>query len=306
MIVFMKTSRHSEVENRTLTFMQYPYLFSDEKPTQAVRGDAPAGRISHAAASAPGGRDAPYSRRLSPLSRMLPPRCARLFLICLLALWVTGCAAPHLRVVNEPEFAVMAERIGPTLRAHGILDENNAYTAPLFGGQPPSDPGARLFARLSPAFRFKVDPALLPATFAQSRGPGDSVIFRPDGFVMDRNGERVTVALLAVVDRHGNGQEEWLLLCRVSTPRVTELLDYYLLAEQPDASILRPRVLAVRDCRARRCGIFGTGPGAREPVPEAPVIDVEAGAQPVTLPPGADSPSRSADRPGLSERPLGG
>lgn len=280
--------------------MQYSYLFSDEKPTQAARGEAPAGRISHAATAAPSRRG--LSRRLA---RLVPPPCrACLFLICLLAPWVAGCAAPHLRVVNEPEFTVMAERIGPTLRAHGILDEDNAYTTPLFGGQTPSDLGARLFNRLSPAFRFKVDPALLPATFAQSRGPGDSVIFRPDGFVMDRSGERVTVALLAVVDRHG--QEEWLLLCRVSTPRVAELLDYYLLAERPDAPILRPKVLAVRDCRSRRCGIFGAGPGTREPVPEAPVIDVEAGQQPVTLPPGAEPPAERAGRPGLRERALGG
>lgn len=268
--------------------MQYPYLSSAEKPPRTARGSDPAGRAVHPAAFVPHG--------------------LRLLLICLLASWVTGCAAPRLRIVNEPEFTVMAREIGPALRACGILDADNSYVVSLFGGRIPPNPGERLFARLSPAFRFKVDPALLPATFAQSCGPGDSVIFRPDGFVMDRSGERVTVALLAVVDRCGTDQEEWLLLCRVAVPHAAGLLDYYLLAEQPDAPILHPRLLAVRDCRSRRCGIFVTGSGAREPVPEAPVIDVEAGAQPVTLPPGAEPPSAPAGQPArsLRESPLGG
>lgn len=286
--------------------MQYPYLFSAEKPTQPPLAGAASRRLVPALASAPRKRAAASARRPALPARM--PRRLCLLMIGLLALWMTGCASPHLRVVNEPEFTVMAAKLGPTLRAYGILDEEYSYTTPLFGEQTPPGLGERLFTRLSPAFRFKVDPALLPATFAQSKGPGDSVIFRPDGFVMDRSGERVTVALLAVVDRYGNGYEEWLLLCRVATSHSAGPLDYYLLAEQPDAPILRPLLLAVRDCRARRCGIFVTGQGTREPAPEAPVIEVEAGAQNVTLPPGAETPSAPGGQPArsLRESPLGG
>lgn len=246
---------------------------------------------------------------------MIPRRIA-LFSCCIAfcsLVLLGGCSTRSVSVVNESEFTSMARRLTPLLQHQGLLDEGGAYVTPLFASDKiPAAVGESLFARLSPAFRFKVDPALLPATFAAARTPHDTLTMRPDGFVMDRGLESITVALLASVDWNGDGSENWLLLCRVATPRTGGLIDYYLLVEKPDAPVLRPRLLAAWDCRARTCQLFVDMPGRKQKVeldPEAPVIDVEAGEHAVTLPPGTPPPAddkSGAGEKSLREQKLGG
>ena len=80
---------------------------------------------------------------------------------------------------------MMAKRLAPVLKAHGVIDEHGAYVAPVFSTpELPPQLGEYLFQRLSPAFRFKVDPALLPPTFALSRTAGDTVEMQPYGFML--------------------------------------------------------------------------------------------------------------------------
>lgn len=248
------------------------------------------------------------------MPRFLPVSFSPISSICLilgLALSLAGCAAKTVSVVNETEFTIMAGRLAPLLREHGVLDGNNAYAVPLFasGDNSPAGVGESLFSRLSPAFRFKVDPSLLPPTFAASRGRDDTLELRRDGFVMDRGAERITVVLLAVVDWDRNGAGEWLLLCRVATPRTGGLLDYYLLIERPDVPVLQPRLLAAWDCRSGHCRLFVTAPGKKgknELDPEDPVIEVEAGEHNVTLPPETRPHVPDKGGKGVREQRLGG
>ena len=93
------------------------------------------------------------------------PLSLRLFFttcLCLCVCLATGCSGKQVHVTVENEFNMMAKRLAPVLKAHGVIDEHGAYVAPVFSTpELPPQLGEYLFQRLSPAFRFKVDPALL-------------------------------------------------------------------------------------------------------------------------------------------------
>lgn len=225
----------------------------------------------------------------------------------LTASFIAGCAAKPVRVVDEPEFVIMARRIAPVLRERNILDDEGAYATSILTASLPEQLGESLFHRLSPAFRFQVDPSLLPATFAASRTRGDSLEMRPYGFVLGQGIETVSVSLLAQLDWDENGSEDWLLLCRIASLQGVTLRDYYLLVEHPETDVLRPRVIAVYDCYSRTCKLFVPVSNEKKlPItPETPVIDVEAGERDITLPPETPSPT-DAPQLQLREQKLGG
>ena len=234
--------------------------------------------------------------------------------LCILAVvfCLSGCTGKQVRVSSETEFFVMARRLAPVLRDRGVIDEQGAYLQPLFGSASlPPQFGEYLFRRLSPAFRFQVDPSLLPATFAASRTPGDSVEIRPDGFVLEQGLDRVTVTLLAETDWNDDELPDWLLLCRVKSVQGTGLRDYYLVVYKTDAPILRPRLIAVYDCLSRTCNLFVTpaAPGKKKDAPaydpELPVVDVEAGQRDITLPPGTPPPDETP-KSSLHEQKISG
>ena len=82
--------------------------------------------------------------------------------LCLCVCLAAGCSGKQVHVTVENEFNMMAKRLAPVLKAHGVIDEHGAYVAPVFSTpELPPQLGEYLFQRLSPAFRFKVDPALL-------------------------------------------------------------------------------------------------------------------------------------------------
>ncbi len=233
---------------------------------------------------------------------------------CMLAalLCLPGCTGKQVRVSSETEFTVMAQRLTPILRDRGILDEQGAYLQPLFGSSSlPPQLGDYLFRHLSPAFRFQVDPSLLPSTFAASRTPEDSVEIRPNGFVLGQGLDVVTVTVLAEADWNDDEVPDWLILCRVKSIRGTGLRDYYLVVTRTDEPILRPELIAVYDCLSRTCKLFvtptsrnkkGTAPAYD---PELPVIDVEAGQRNITLPPGTPPPD-TAPKSTLHEQKISG
>ena len=224
------------------------------------------------------------------------PLSLRLFFttcLCLCVCLAAGCSGKQVHVTVENEFNMMAKRLAPVLKAHGVIDEHGAYVAPVFSTpELPPQLGEYLFQRLSPAFRFKVDPALLPPTFALSRTAGDTVEMQPYGFMLGQGADIVTVTLLAQTDWNDDGLNEWLLLCRVK-PIIgkNNMRDYYLLVEKPGASILVPKLLAVYDCLSQSCKLFVDVDQKKPPyAPEEPTIEVKIGQKDVTLPPNAPPP----------------
>lgn len=240
-------------------------------------------------------------------------RCTRflfpvpLFLLLILLMSV-GCSGKYVRVADDLEFNTMAKRLAPVLRDRGVIDDKGAYISPLFGTSDlPPQLGDYLFQRLSPAFRFQVDPSLLPPTFASSRSHGDTLEMRPRGFVLSQGTDVVTVTLLAQTDWNNDKSDDWLLLCRVKSIHNNGLLDYYLVVEQPYAATLKPRLLAVYDCRSKICKLFVELAAKKELpayAPEIPVIEVEAGQRNVTLPPGTPPPAGSSEEH-IKEQKLG-
>ena len=223
------------------------------------------------------------------------------------AVLCAGCSGKQVHVTVENEFTVRAKRIAPTLRAHSVIDDQGAYIAPFSKPDLPPSLGEYLFQRLSPAFRFKVDPSLLPPTFAFSRTPGDPVEMQPYGFRLGQGADIVTVTLLAQTDWNDDGMDEWLLLCRVKPlTGKNNMRDYYLLIEKPGASILVPKLLAVYDCLSQSCRLF-TDVNEKKPpyAPEEPIIEVKIGQKDVTLPPNAPTPP-GAPSHDFKESKLGG
>lgn len=228
-------------------------------------------------------------------------------LVCLLfGLLSGGCSAKTVTVTDAAEFAAMVRRLAPVLQQHAVVDNQGAYTVPLLSPPVPDQLGRLLFERLSPAFRFRLDPALLPPTFAASRTPSDSLTLRPSGFILNQGAQEVRVALVAVTDWNNDGNDDWLLLCRVRSATDRSLLDYYLVLEHPEAPRLIPRVIGVYDCRSGSCTLATEGaPGSSTVLhPETPVIEVEAGRQVVTPPPGSPLPQGAARHQGIEERRL--
>lgn len=232
------------------------------------------------------------------------------FFLLLLALMLSsiGCSGKYVRVSDEHEFNTMAKRLAPILRDRGVIDDKGAYLSPLLGtADLPPQLGDYLFQRLSPAFRFQVDPSLLPPTFASSRSHGDTLEMRPRGFVLSQGTDVVTVTLLAQTDWNNDTSDDWLLLCRVKSIHNNGLLDYYLVVEQPFTATLKPRLLAVYDCRSKTCKLFVEVAAQKQLpayAPELPVIEVEAGQRDVTLPPGTPPPSGTSEKH-IKEQKLG-
>ena len=216
-----------------------------------------------------------------------------------------GCASKTVRVSDGDEFNLMARRIPSVLKARELVDAEGAYVSALFTFEP-GQVGETLFERLSPAFRFQVDPNLLPPSFAASRGPADTVEIRSNGFVMSQGAEVVSVRLIALADWNGDGADDWFVLCRVQTPGGTVLRDYYLVIENLDTPLLMPRLVAVYDCRNQTCKLFVSEAAEKTPdfTPEVRVLELDPGQQSVVPPPNAPAPAAPAS--GLQEQKLGG
>ncbi|MFQ9866334.1 MAG: motor neuron and pancreas homeobox protein 1 [Bilophila wadsworthia] len=187
---------------------------------------------------------------------------------------------------------MMAKRLAPVLKAHGVIDEHGAYVAPVFST--PELPPQLGNICSSVFLRRSVSRSIRRCCRRRSpcrvrRGYGGDAAY---GFMLGQGADIVTVTLLAQTDWNDDGLNEWLLLCRVK-PIIgkNNMRDYYLLVEKPGASILVPKLLAVYDCLSQSCKLFVDVDQKKPPyAPEEPTIEVKIGQKDVTLPPNAPPP----------------
>ncbi len=208
------------------------------------------------------------------------PKAWRAFTLSVCILLCGGCAKT-IDVVHESEFQRMALRIPSLLEAHAVIDEQKGYTAnTLFFLS--GDTGQLLFERLSPAFRFQVDPTLIPPTFKASYKEGHALSIEPYGFTMQHGEETVMIRLLARV--HWNHSEDLksIVLCRVLQADKSVFRDYYLLIDSLDANPMIPQVMAVYDARQGQTAIVMHPENAME---NPYLIELDPGQQVVVPPP---------------------
>lgn len=233
------------------------------------------------------------------MKRMLSANSiGKFFGIALIGLILTGCGTKTVQLVNENEFNLMGRRITSLLQNRGVLNTEGGYISALLPTSAfPSPVGEILYTGLSPAFRFKLDPKLVPPSFAASKGPADSLEMLKDGFRMTQGADTVTVTLLGGTDWTGNGGKEWFVLCRVNSFVNNTDRDYYLVITDPDSRPMKSELIAVYDCRSRMCTLFVEEKPGKEPAfnPETRVIEVEAGQRPVVPPPAAKGTDAAED-----------
>lgn len=218
---------------------------------------------------------------------------------------LTGCATKTVSVTDADEFGIMARRITPLLQSRQILDSEGAYVAPLIPLAGLFQTGDYLYQHLSPAFRFQLDPSLLPPSFAATQRPGDSIEIRANGFLLRQGSESVQVQKLAEVDWNSDGRTDWLLLCRVDSPAINEKRDYYLVVEDVEATPLVARLIAAYDCRNQTCNLFvEPGPGTSL-APETQVLEGTPGQRAIIPPPNSPAPE-GMPKPTIQEKKLGG
>lgn len=221
---------------------------------------------------------------------------------------LSGCVAKSVQVVNEGEFNLMGRRITSLLQNRGVLDGEGGYMAPLVSLRTfPGPVGDNLFSGLSPAFRFKLDPTLVPPSFAATRGSSDVVEFLADGFRMMQGTTKIEVTLLGGADWLGDGGLEWFVLCRVDSPLTNEQRDYYLVVTDPLARPMPTELIAVYDCRSNQCFLYVEETPGKAPAfsPEVRVIEVERGQRAVVPAPGADKAPEPEPK-SIQETSLGG
>lgn len=226
------------------------------------------------------------------LRNMFEHQSGKFFGIVLLALMLTGCGTKTVQIVNENEFNLMGRRITSLLQNRGVLNAEGGYVSAMLPISAfPSPAGEALYTGLSPAFRFKLDPKLVPPNFAASKGPTDTLEIRKDGFHMTQGADTITVTLLGGTDWTGDGGDEWFVLCRVNSFVNGTDRDYYLVVNDPTTRPMKAELIAVYDCRSRMCTLFVEEKPGKEPTfnPESRVIEVEAGQRSVVPPPNKDA-----------------
>ncbi|MCH5276516.1 MAG: motor neuron and pancreas homeobox protein 1 [Desulfovibrionaceae bacterium] len=229
-------------------------------------------------------------------------RIAVLCLACLLSGCVTPAGNLTVQALDKPEFRTMTSVLRPQLTRHGLLTEDGAWYEPVLslaglGLGSTAHAGATLFERLSPAFRFPgLAQDLLPGSFRGMVTGEAGVSVTAHAFTVLQGVDKVHVSLLALTDWTRDGRDDWLLLCRIEPQNQPGTRrDYYLLVDDPAAPVLKPRVLAIRDCVSGRCRIVETAddPGL---APESPAMELMQGQQTITQPP-ASAPAELRQGP---------
>lgn len=221
-------------------------------------------------------------------------------MLCLpLLLLASACVNPEgvltVKPVNEPEMSALFKHLRPVMRANGVVDQEGAwYTSRLAVSSVGDDVGARLLNRLSPAFRFPDMPAQqLPRVFKDMFTPEARIAVNAHSFTAMQGTDRIHVALLALLDWDRNGEDDWLVLCRiVPTTLQGSSRDYYLLITAPEAPVLNPRVLGLRDCRNNICEVYDSA-GKSRMFDDINSLDYMPGDIVVTSPPVAPEKKNS-------------
>ncbi|MDD6088255.1 MAG: hypothetical protein PUB69_02930 [Desulfovibrionaceae bacterium] len=180
------------------------------------------------------------------MNRILFFKC-KIALLGIVFLLSAGCSTHSwVTVHQEKEFLLFAKSIPDELHKRGILDAHGAYVETLFPQALQKNTGRDLLLRLSPSFRYDRKEEA-PKTFARTVGPNDTIRTYPGGFQIYQGQTEVAVSILASVDWNRDGNEDWILLCRVKTAAKAKCLEYYLCVPPKPTGILTPRLLAVRE-----------------------------------------------------------
>jgi hypothetical protein len=196
-------------------------------------------------------------------------------------------------VVQERQFKTMCAQLRPEMQRRSLLDEQGNYlSSPLPALPTKRDCGETLFRHLSPAFRYSADnPMAAPRTFAESAASRSDVHIRDYGFTLRQGLDTVDLDLIARSDWEGEGQQEWLLACKVTFGGAPVSRTYYLaLPALETEGVLAARPIAVFECIAYDCALHVPQAGESAYAPEAPVFESMPGQRAVTSP-AADPPA---------------
>ncbi|MDR2696738.1 MAG: hypothetical protein LBC79_10230 [Deltaproteobacteria bacterium] len=229
-----------------------------------------------------------------------------LILLCI-PLCVSACSQRSVRVVQERQFTIMCGQLQPEMIRRSLLDEQGNYLAsPLRAFALKKDYGDILFRQLSPSFRYHADnPMTVPTTFAESAASMQDVQIHSYGFTLTQGLDTITLNLIARSDWEGNGRQEWLLSCKVTSGGAPVSRTYYLaLPDLEKEGVLSARILAVFECLAYDCKLHLPNAGEASYAPESPVLESMPGQRAITSPPAKPSvpPAAGARKPGVSKK----
>ena len=212
----------------------------------------------------------------------------QIFALLLVLLVLPACSLRSIRVVQERQFKTMCMQLRQEMVRRSLLDEQGNYLSNPFSALK-SDRryGNILFLRLSPSFRYASDnPMSAPKTFAESAASRRDVRIRDYGFTLKQGLDTIDLNLIAQSDWDGNGQNEWLLSCNVTSGDAPVSRTYYLaLPSLETEGVLTARTLAVFECMAYDCSLYFPQAGNTSYVPESPVIESMPGQRAITSPP---------------------
>lgn len=246
------------------------------------------------------------------LTAMLTKKVARRIVAPLVCLLLASCVGPAdvktVQAVNEPEFLRLIKTLQPMMMENKVLDQNGAWYSPRItasGGW--NNAGQILLDRMSPAFRFPdMADAQLPASFRSMFTPEARIAVDSYAFTALQGSDSIYVSLLAVLDWNMDDRDDWLVLCRVTPSAVPETSrDYYLLVTNPEAPVLLPHVLAIKDCWNNICEIFDSA-GPSKLFHDGNSLELMPGDTSVTMPPSSEESrsQSSATGKGIQEHHL--
>ena len=241
----------------------------------------------------------------------------RIMGLLLLAGTLCGCGSRSVALVDEKGFAEMSRRMSKEMQARELLDKNGAYVQRLSVSD--EHYGDVLYTTLSPDFLF--DDAggqhvYLGETFRDTRTPSSYVHTTPEGFTIQHPTQRITLRMLAILDWDNDGQDEWMLSCKVEPMLGSRVRTYYVLVPPParKGQRLKGTVAALYECYGLACTTYVTKAlvlerqGNDKAAPATPVQDSVPGLDQVTEPPRARVSPRTdkeiTTESGLVERSL--
>ncbi len=167
-------------------------------------------------------------------------------LLCALA----GCAPSGMRVVNPVDsdgFAAMSRIMQEKMQARGIVDEDGRWMQMMFSFGP-FGAGNTMLDRLSPSFRFPDAGMRTPVTLRASLGEDAVVRAKGPSAVAEQGLFRMELDLLALVDWNGDGEDDWLISCRIfKSKRSRDFREYYLAVTDLDRPVWEAETLMILD-----------------------------------------------------------
>ena len=241
----------------------------------------------------------------------------RVLVLLVLAGMLCGCGARPVTLVDEKGFVEMSRRMPKEMQARQLLTDDGAYVQRLSGSSVTY--GELLYTTLSPDFLFDDtggQHVYLGETFRDTRTPSSFVHTSATGFTIQHPTQRITLRMLAILDWDDDGQDEWMLSCKVEPLRGSRVRTYYVLVTPPSRSgqRLKGTVAALCECYGLVCNTYVNKArvldrnGNDKSAPATPVQDSVPGLEQVTEPPRVPAPAAQGKdvttESGLVERSL--